>query len=82
MTIKEKVIELNLKNPTWSARDIAEHIGCRTEYVFVCKHRYALKFAKKPYRARDPNSVISLGMAAKRAGLTIGDIERLGQSNG
>ena len=41
-----------------------------------------LKFAKKPYRVRDPNSAISLGMAAKRAGLTVSDIERLGQSNG
>lgn len=77
MTKKQQVIDLNLKHPTWTARDIAEHLGCSCEYVHTCKRRYDLKFAKGDYRPRGPNNIEALGRAAKAAGLTVGDIERM-----
>lgn len=80
MTKKQQVIDLNLKHPTWTARDIAEHLGYSLEYVRICKRRYDLKFAKGTYRAREPNNTDALGRAARNAGLTVGDIERLGQA--
>ena len=82
MATKQQVIDLNKKHPTWTARDIAEHLDCLVEYVFSCKTRYGLKFAKGNYRERDPNSVTMLGRAARRAGLTMDDIKRLEKLNG
>ena len=77
MTTKQQVIDLNLKHPTWSMRDIAEYLDCTPEYVCSCKRRYGLKFPKSIYRSGSPNSALTLGRAAKRAGLTLGDIERI-----
>lgn len=82
MASKQQVIDLSIKHPTWTARDIAEHLDCLPEYVRSCKRRYGLKFAKGTYRKRDPNNIDALGRAAFRAGLTVVDIKRLGQSNG
>lgn len=82
MASKQQVMDLNLRHPDWTARDIAEHLGCAESYVFSLKGRYGLKFSKGTYREKDPNSARNLGRAAKRAGLTVGDIERMGKRHG
>lgn len=76
MSKKQEVIALNAEHPEWTARQIAEHIGARPEYVHVCGYRYKLTFAKSA-RMGGENSITHLGWAAKRAGLTVADIERL-----
>jgi hypothetical protein len=72
MATKQQVIDLNKKHPNWTARDIAEELGCMVEYVGACKRRYGLKFARATGRSTEnPNSIFALGREARRAGLTI-----------
>jgi hypothetical protein len=80
MATKQQVIDLSLQHPTWTARDIADHLDCMVEYVFACKRRYGLKFGKGNYRDRDPNSAITIGRVAKRYGLTVKDIQHIAEA--
>lgn len=77
MSKKQEVIAANIAHPDWTARQIADHIGTRSEYVHVCGYRYQLKFAKHVHE-KEENSVTRLGWAAKRAGLTVADIQKMG----
>ncbi len=79
MSKKQDVINLNAEHPELTARQIADRLGVRPEYIHVCGYRYKLKFAKST-RMGGKNSVTHLGWAAKRAGLTVADIERLKES--
>lgn len=79
MSKKQDVIALNAAHPELTAREIADRLGVRAEYIHVCGYRYKLKFAKST-RMGGKNSVTHLGWAAKRAGLTVADIERLKES--
>lgn len=76
MSKKQQVIALNAEHPEWTARQIAERLGVRAEYVHVCGYRYKLKFAKS-VRMGGENSITHLGWAARRAGLTVADIEKM-----
>lgn len=78
MATKQQVIELNKKHPTWTASDIAFELGCMPEYVASCKKRYGLTFAKSRHRSDNPNSVFALGREARRAGLTVEKIQKIG----
>lgn len=42
MATKADVIDTNLKNPTWTARQIADELGCTAQYVHKCKELYGL----------------------------------------
>lgn len=80
MATKQQVIDLNLAHPDWTARQVAEHLNCRQEYVGSCKRRYGLQFAKSKRRiAVKPDSVLALGREARRAGLNIEIIRKVGQ---
>ena len=77
MATKQQVIDLNKQHPEWTAREIAEELGCMVEYIGACKKRYGLKFAKATHRTWDPNNVFALGREARRAGLTVEKIQAL-----
>lgn len=77
MTTKQEVIDLNLKHPTWTAREIADELGCMVEYVAACKKRYGLTFAYSKRRWLDPNNIYALGREARRAGLTVEAIQKI-----
>lgn len=78
MATKQQVIDINRQHPEWTARDIAEHLGCMVEYVASCKKRYGLRFAKASHRTDNPLSVFALGREARRAGLTVEAIQKIG----
>ena len=80
MATKQQVIDLNKKHPEWTASDIASELDCMVEYVGACKKRYGLRFAKATHRADHPNSVLALGRAARRAGLTVEKLQQMGRS--
>lgn len=79
MATKQQVIDLNLKHPDWTARQIAEALGCLPEYVGICKQRYDLKFAKATRRVQiKPDSLLALGREARRFGMTVETIRKVG----
>jgi hypothetical protein len=77
VTTKQQVIDLNKKHPTWTAREIADELGCMVEYVASCKTRYGLNFAPARNRTMDPNNIYALGREARRAGLTVEAIQKI-----
>lgn len=48
MATKEQVIEMNRAHPDWTARQIAEALGCGVEYVNATAHRNKLCLARSP----------------------------------
>lgn len=79
MATKQEVIDLNKQHPDWTARDIANHLGCMPAYVAACRKRYGLTFAPATSRADNPASVFALGREARRANLTIEIIRKVGR---
>lgn len=79
MANKHQVIELFKKNPDCTSGEIADVLDCDSAYVRATLTRAGLKLVGS-YQYRDPSSrkgLLALGRAAQRAGLTVGDIERM-----
>lgn len=57
MATKSQVIDLHAANPTWTARDIADALGCLSAYVRATAQRNGLR---SPHHHRGP------GEAARR----------------
>lgn len=79
MATKQQVIDLNKNHPTWTAREVADHLDCMPEYVASCKKRYGLHFPKATHRSDNPHSIFALGREARRAGLTVEKIQKIGR---
>lgn len=79
MATKQQVIDLNIEHPEWTARQVADHLGCCPEYIAACRKRYGLTFAKATSRYDNPTSIFALGREARRAGLTIETIRKVGR---
>lgn len=79
MATKQQVIDLNKQHPNWTAREVAEELGCIEQYVHACKKRYGLRFAKAARRTDTPNNVFALGREARRAGLTVEALQQIGR---
>jgi hypothetical protein len=84
MTTKHHVIAMFHKHPGITSTEIADKLDCSAEYVRATLRRNGLKLEGSLRRAdyRRCRGIIALGRAARAAGFTVGDIERLGQSNG
>lgn len=81
MTTKHHVIAAFQKNPNATSHEIADQLDCDPAYVRATLRRAGLKLAgsigRENYRNR--KGVLALGYAAKAAGLTVGDIERIAE---
>jgi hypothetical protein len=79
MTTKHDVIRVHREHPEWTARQIADDLDCSREYVSATARRngLTLTFGREP---KDPNSIYRLGRAARRAGLTVEDIELIAEN--
>jgi hypothetical protein len=81
MTTKHHVIAEFHKNPSATSTEIADKLDCDPAYVRATLRRNGLKLAgsigRTDYRSR--KGILALGHAAKAAGLTVGDIERLSE---
>ena len=84
MTTKHHVIAEFHKNPSATSTEIADKLDCESAYVRKTLKRNGLvlegSLRRNDHRAC--RGVRALGYAARAAGLAVGDIERLGQSNG
>jgi len=74
MATKEQVIQTHLAHPEWTVRQVAEFLECKPQYVQVCKERYSIPFPKAVRHHDDANSIITLGRACRRFGVTLADI--------
>lgn len=67
MTTKQDVIRINTKNPTWTARVIAEELGCNPGYVRAVAKREALQLPgsesalRKDYKRLEKAAAVMLG---------------------
>lgn len=79
MTTKHHVIAEFKKNPGATSTEIADKLDCDPAYVRATLRRNGLKLAGSIGRTdyRNRKGVLALGQAAKAAGLTVGDIERM-----
>jgi hypothetical protein len=80
MTTKHQVIALFHKNPNATSAEIADKLDCESAYVRATLRRNGLKL-QGSLRRNDPSlrrGVMALGYAAQDAGLTVGEIERIG----
>lgn len=73
MANQAQVLACWREHPDWNSTLIADEIGCMPEYVRVTLNRNGISLVRR----HGENSIYALGRAAKRAGLTIADIERL-----
>lgn len=76
MASKTEVITMHLANPDWTAKQIANALGCRLTYVNSVRQRCDLDMPRE--RARFGESIQVLGKAAFKAGLTVRDIQAMG----
>ena len=80
MTTKYDVTRVNKQHPDWTAREIAEALGCCIGYVNATAKRNGLKIAKSqggPRKPR-PDSIAALGKAARSKGMTVAMINDFG----
>ena len=82
MTTKHHVIAEFKKNPDATSTEIADRLDCDAAYVRAMLRRNGLKLAGSVGRAdyRSRKGILALGLAAKSFGLTVGDIERIGEA--
>ncbi len=76
MTSKTEVINVHMANPLWTAREIADHLGCRQTYVNHVRKMCELEIPRE--RGRRGESIQVLGKAALAAGLSVQDIVAMG----
>lgn len=80
MTTKHHVIAEFNKNPSATSTEIADKLDCDSAYVRATLKHNGLKL-QGSLRRDDPSlrrGILALGYAAQDAGLTVGDIERIG----
>jgi hypothetical protein len=77
MATKQQVMDCHAQHPNWTCSRIARKLGCMPEYVHACKRRYSIPIPRSGNRYEDPHSILSLGQAARAAGLTLEMIEQL-----
>jgi hypothetical protein len=76
MTTQIQVIQLHQKNPTLTAPQIAERLGCKSAYVRATAQRCGLTLAGCHVARSRQDTVTALGRAARAAGLlTVADVE-------
>lgn len=80
MPTKQQVIDIHIAHPDWVPTQIAKALGCSPQQILNVKSRYGLKIPRARGRIAKPNNVLALGREAHRAGLTVGDIQRLAES--
>ena len=83
MTTKHHVIAEFHKNPSATSTEIADKLDCESAYVRKTLKRNGLKL-QGSLRRNDRSlcrGVRLLGYAARDAGLTLGDIERMGNQH-
>lgn len=76
MATKQQVIALNAKHPDWTSYRIAEELDCSSAYVRATGSRNGLRF---PGKRDGVDNLRDLGMACRRAGLTLRDILEIGE---
>lgn len=81
MTTKHHVIAEFRKNPDATSTEIADKLDCDPAYVRATLRRNGLKLAGSLSRGDHSRcrGVLALGYAARAAGLSVGDIERIGR---
>lgn len=49
MSLADEIKEMSMKHPNWDAGMLANHFGCKREYVRVCaqRHNFSLTHGKK-----------------------------------
>lgn len=52
MTNKHEVMAINREHPDWTARQIADHLGCMPEYVHKVKELEGLKIPRATTRTK------------------------------
>jgi hypothetical protein len=72
---KAKIVALRVSEPDLTYQQIADRLGCRYGTVSGACHRLGLKWGR--HKSRDFGSVLKLGYAAKRVGLTLKQIEEM-----
>lgn len=84
MTTKHHVIAEFKKNPNATSTEIADKLDCESAYVrkTLKRNGLVLKSSLRRIDYRECRGVRALGCAARAAGLTVGDIERMGKSHG
>lgn len=80
MATKQQIIATNLAHPTWTMRQVADHLGCKIQLINTYKDRYALSFPRDKSRLRNPRSIFALGRAARDAGLTVEDLQSIAEA--
>lgn len=86
MTTKVDVIRVHQEHPHWDAHQIAEYLGCGPAYVRATAYRNNLPIkCKRSGRVLRssiprPESVGMLGVAARTAGLTVADIQKIAEN--
>ena len=75
MATKQQVIDSHRAHPKWTASEIADKLQCSSEYVRATAKRNGLKLRKTINYSAPGTGVSALGQAARRAGLTLTDIE-------
>lgn len=76
MTTKHDVIRVHREHPEWAAHQIAAHLGCLSGYVRKVAAREGLDLPKGFGISAGP-TIEQLGRAARSAGLTVADIEKI-----
>lgn len=87
MTTKADVIRVHQQHPTWFAEQIAAHLDCGSAYVRATAYRNDLPIPRKlggrvlrRGTGPGPDSITSLGVAARTAGLSVADIQKLAET--
>lgn len=86
MTTKLDVIRVHQEHPHWDAHQIAAYLDCGPAYVRATAYRNNLQIkCKRSGRvlrssAPRPENISMLGVAARTAGLTVADIQKIAES--
>jgi hypothetical protein len=75
MAFKEQIIALRQSDPDLKYKEIAARLGCAENTVAQVCSQTGLRAGYR--RAEDFSSVLKLGYAAKRVGLTLQQIEEI-----
>ncbi|MCX7320417.1 MAG: hypothetical protein NT113_13320 [Hyphomicrobiales bacterium] len=75
MTTKIEVIKLHQAWPHWTAKRLAQTLKCSEAYIRACRVRYGLDIPKTQGRE---NTIFNLGKAARKAGLTVDQLLKMG----
>lgn len=78
MTTQYEVLDALEDHPNWSSVEIANALGCSSEYVRATLRRRGRKLHPHDVAGRR-RELMNLGWAAKAAGLTLADLQRIAE---